>query len=79
MAKKPKALNVEDVSAMDAELGEVVAGKPDPTPAGRTVIWTALGEDRRAKSEHGFHKEGEEVFTEHADHFIAHGFAKEGA
>lgn len=78
MAKKPKALNVEGLSATDAELGDVV-GKPDPTPAGRTVIWTALGEERRAKSEHGFHKEGEAVTTEHADHFIAHGFATEGA
>lgn len=75
MAKKPKTLNVEGLSAIDAELGEVFA----PTPAGRTVIWTALGEERRAKSEHGFHKEGEEVTTEHADHFIAHGFATEGA
>lgn len=79
MAKKPKALNVDDLSVADAELGEAAAGKIDPTPAGRTVIWTALGEERRAKSERGFHKEGEEVFTEHADHFISHKFATEGA
>jgi hypothetical protein len=83
MAKKPKALNVENLSAIDADLGVVVAGdtpeqEPEPAPAGRVVVWTKLGEERRAKSEHGFHKEGDEVLTEHADHFIQHGFAVEG-
>lgn len=78
MAKKPGTLNVEGLSAIDAELGAVVAGEPEPATAGRKVIWTALGEERRAKSEHGFHKEGEEVTTEWADHFISHGFATEG-
>ena len=76
MAKKPKALNVEGLSAVEA----VITPEPEPTPApkGRVVIWTKLGEERKAKSEFGFHKEGEEVPTEHADHFIKHGFAVEG-
>ena len=83
MAKKPKALNVENLSAVDADLGAVVAGctqdqEAEPAPAGRVVIWTKLGEERKAKSEHGFHKEGDEVSTEHADRFIQHGFAVEG-
>ena len=71
MAKKPKASNSEMPDAVDD-----VA--PEPVQAGRTVIWTKLGEERMAKSEHGFHKEGDEVSTEHADHFIKHGFAVEG-
>lgn len=83
MAKKPKALNVAGLSAIDANLGVVIAGvtpEPEPTPAakGRVVIWTKLGEERKAKSEFGFHKEGEDVPTELADHFIKHGFAVEG-
>lgn len=60
------------IATQDEEVPVLVEQK------GRAVIWTALGEERRAKSEHGFHKEGDEVTTEHADHFIAHGFAKEG-
>lgn len=83
MAKKPKALNVENLSVLDADIGVVVAGETleqpqDPATSGRVVIWTKLGEERKAKSEHGFHKEGDEVLTEHADHFIQHGFAVEG-
>lgn len=40
------------------------------------VIWTELGEERRAHSEHGTHCAGEEVITEHAEALIKNGFAK---
>jgi len=40
-----------------------------------TVVWTKLGEDRGAWSEHGRHVEGEHVETEHADILIKNGFA----
>lgn len=72
MAKKPKAPNVETIAGDTQEPEQTQDSK------GRVVIWTKLGEERRAKSEHGFHKEGEEVSTEHAEHFIKHGFAVEG-
>lgn len=48
-----------------------------PVSDKRTVQWTALGEERRAHSEHGMHVAGEIVETEYADILIERGFAEE--
>lgn len=40
------------------------------------VIWTEEGQNSFAQSEHGQHKAGDEVETEHAEMLIERGFAK---
>lgn len=57
-----------------------VEPEPDPQNAAvegaEAVVWTALGAERGAFSEHGQHAEGETVLTVHADALISSGFAK---
>ena len=42
----------------------------------KLVLWTADGEAKGAHSEHGTHKRGDVVETEHADVLIKRGFAE---
>ena len=50
--------------------------RDDAAPRTIIVEWTSAGEAAGAYSEHGKHKAGELVETEHADALIKAGYAK---
>lgn len=69
MSKRKKTIVEADGTPHEVEVDDGIAR--------RKVVWTKLGEDCRAHSEHGVHAEGDVVETEHADIFVERGFALE--
>lgn len=62
---------------MNGDISKPQKSSSKPEKSGKVaVIWTEEGEARGAHSEHGQHKAGDEVTTEHAAILIERGFAK---
>ncbi len=61
---------------MNGDTSKPQKSSSKPVDTKRTVIWTEEAVARGAHSEHGQHKAGDEVVTEHAALLIERGFAK---
>lgn len=78
MSRNKKIVREDDGTPVETDEDDVapVVEKIE-RPQKRKVVWEQKGEDAGAWSEHGQHKTGEIVETDHADVLVSRGYATE--